>query len=72
MLHDEAVSTSTEDPLVTTGEAMELLGYKNPSSIARLVYENKLTYARKLPGKNGAYLFNRADVIALGEARAAS
>ena len=57
---------------MTTGEAMELLGYKNPSSIARLVYENKLTYARKLPGKNGAYLFNRADVIALGEARAAS
>lgn len=66
-----SMSAETElDPLVTTPEATELLGYKNTTSVARLVYEHKLVPARKLPGKNGAYLFNRSDIEALRRARA--
>lgn len=53
------------DPLVTTSEATEILGYANPSSVARLVYEGKLSPARKLNGTRGAYLFRRSDVEAL-------
>lgn len=58
------------DPLVATPEAAAILGYKNRSSVARLVYEGKLKYARQLPGKNGAYLFERAAVEALAALRA--
>lgn len=58
------------DPLATTPEAMEILGFANKSSVARLVYENKLTPARKLPGRNGAYLFHRADLLQLAAERA--
>lgn len=59
------------DDLVTAPEATRLLGYKNTSSIARLVYESKLTPARKLPGKNGAYLFKRTDVVEMARVRQA-
>ena len=49
--------------LITTREAMEILGYANPSSVARMVYENKLTPAMQMGGvKGGSYVFHRADV----------
>lgn len=48
---------------------MQILGYANPSSVARMVYENKLTPAYQMGGKRGNYLFHRADVEALAAAR---
>jgi hypothetical protein len=55
--------------LVSTREAMEILGYRNPSSVARMVYEGKLTPAHQMGGKGGSYVFNRADVEAIASAR---
>lgn len=72
LLHTVAMQDSPPDPFVTTSEATGILGYANPSSVARLVYEGKLTPARKLPGVRGAYLFSRSDVEALAAERAAS
>ena len=60
----------TED--LTTREALEVLGLKDPSSITRLVAEHKLIPSRKLPGKTGAYLFRRADIEALAVQRGAA
>ena len=57
-------STDVAD-LVSSREALELLGLTDPSTISRWVAAGKLTPAHKLPGKTGAYLFNRADVEAL-------
>ncbi len=48
---------------VTTREAADLLGLKSTSTVVRYVYEGRLTPSRKLPGPNGAYLFERADVL---------
>jgi hypothetical protein len=47
--------------LVSTREAMEILGYKNASSVARMVYERRLAPAYQ-SGKGGVYVFWRADV----------
>lgn len=58
------------DDLITTREAMDVLGYADPSSITRAVAERKLTPARKLPGRTGAYLFDRAEVQRLLDERA--
>lgn len=58
------------DPEITTREALEILGYTNPSTVTRYVAVGKLTPSRKLPGKNGPYLFHRADVEALAAAQA--
>ena len=57
--------------LITTREAMEILRYANPSSVARLVYEHKLTPALQMGGKGGSYVFHRADVEKIAEARVA-
>ena len=57
--------------LVNTAQALPILGKKSPSTITRLVQAGKLTPAVKLPGRRGAYLFNRADVEALAAERAA-
>lgn len=58
--------TSTSQPdEITTREALEILGYRNPSTVTRYVAAGKLTPSRKLPGANGPYLFHRADVEAL-------
>ena len=56
--------------LITTREAMEILGYANPSSIARMVYENKLTPALQMGGKGGSYVFHRSDVLKIAAERA--
>lgn len=57
---------------ITSREALEILGYTNPSTIARYVAARKLVPARKLPGVNGPYLFHRADVVALAAEQAAA
>lgn len=57
---------------ITTREALEVLGLADPSSVSRLVAEGHLTPSRKLPGLTGAYLFARADVVALAAARGAA
>lgn len=56
---------------ITTREALVILGYTEPSTIARYVGYGKLKPSRKLPGKSGAYLFWRHDVERLRDAQAA-
>lgn len=57
---------------ITTREALTILGLKQPSNISRLVAAGKLTPSRQLPsnGRNGAFLFWRADIVRLAAARA--
>lgn len=50
--------------LISSAEAAEILNY-HVATINRMVAAGKLTPAIKLPGKTGAYLFNRADIEAL-------
>ena len=57
---------------IVTKEVLDLLGLKCPSTISRYVQAGILTPSRKLPGRNGAYLFWRADVLRLAAQRAAS
>lgn len=57
--------------LVTTAEALAILRKSSPSTVTRLVQAGKLVPAQKLPGLRGAFLFNRADVEALVQERAA-
>lgn len=56
---------------VTTREALDILGYGHPSTVTRYVAEGKLAPSRKLPGKSGAYLFWRHDIIRLRDQQAA-
>ena len=56
--------------LVSTTEAAEILD-RHVRTIHRLVNDGQLTPVAKVPGKTGAYMFHRADVLALRE-RAAS
>jgi hypothetical protein len=44
----------------------------DPSSISRFVALGVLEPALRLPGKNGAFLFHRADIERLAAERAAS
>jgi DNA-binding transcriptional MerR regulator len=50
---------------LTTKEAIELLGFVSPSTLTRYAAEGKLTPARKLPGRTGAFLWYRHDIEAL-------
>lgn len=56
---------------VTTREALDILGFSDPSTVSRYVQIGKLTPSRKLPGKTGAYLFLRSDVERLAAEMAA-
>lgn len=58
--------------LVTTAEALTILGLASPASITHFVAEGKLTPVRKMPGKNGAFIFARHDIEALALARGAA
>jgi predicted ATPase len=69
MLHTGAMPHKFD--LVSTKEAMEILGYRNPSSVARLVYEGKLAPAYMSGDKRHTYAFDRAVVEALAAARIA-
>lgn len=55
---------------ITSKEALDILGYSDPSTISRYVQIGKLTPSRKLPGRTGAYLFWRAEVQALANDKA--
>jgi len=55
---------------MSAAEAADLLNCHR-STIARYVATGKLTAATKLPGRTGAYLFDRAAVEALAAERAA-
>lgn len=57
--------------LIGTSEALVILGLASPASVTHFVAEGKLKPAHKLPGKNGAYLFDRSAVEALAAERAA-
>lgn len=63
----------TDPDLVGSAEASRILEC-HQVTVARLVSSKKLTPAHKLPGKNGAYLFNRADVekLAVDDAKASA
>ena len=56
--------------LIPTAEAAEALGV-HVATISRMVTRGDLAPAVKVPGKRGAYLFNRADVDALAAQRSA-
>lgn len=51
--------------LVGSAEAEEMLGRINRTTLTRWVALGRLPLAHKLPGRNGAMLFQRQDVIAL-------
>ena len=56
---------------ITAREALEVLGYSDPSTISRYVALGVLSASRKLPGKTGARLFWRRDVERLRDEQAA-
>lgn len=58
----------TPQDLISTREAMEILGYANPSSVARLVYEHKVIPAFPIE-KFGSYVFHRSDIEKLAASR---
>lgn len=57
------------DELVGSAEVCRTLEI-NPSTVSRWVEAGRLTPAHKLPGRNGAYLFRRADIDTLVAERA--
>jgi hypothetical protein len=56
---------------ITAQQALAILGYSDPSTISAMVRDERLKPSRQLPGKTGARLFWRSDVIALAEKLAA-
>jgi predicted site-specific integrase-resolvase len=57
--------------VVGSNEATQILGLTDKSTISRYVAAGKLTPVMQLPGKRGAFIFNRADVERLRDERAA-
>lgn len=52
---------------ITTAEAAEILG-RTVATVNRMVLVGRLKPVRKLPGKTGAYLFERKDIERLKRA----
>lgn len=57
------------EPFIGSAEVCRLLRI-NQATVGRWVEAQKLVPIHKLPGKNGAYLFSRADVDKLAAERA--
>jgi excisionase family DNA binding protein len=57
--------------LIGSREACRILNV-DKGTLSRWVSDNKINYAHKLPGVNGAMLFHRADIEALAAARKAA
>jgi predicted DNA-binding transcriptional regulator AlpA len=57
--------------IIPTREAVKICGYAEPSTLIRWIDKGRLPYLVKLPGKRGAYLFDRAVVEAFAAERAA-
>jgi len=53
-----------EDDLIGTAEVTRILGC-DKATVLRRIEAGVLTPAMKMSGPNGAYLFKRADVLAL-------
>jgi predicted site-specific integrase-resolvase len=58
-----------QDTIIGSTEACTILNI-DKATISRWVAAGRITPAGKLPRKNGAFLFNRADIEALAQARA--
>ena len=56
--------------LVGTSDAAKILDV-HPATVTRMVDTDLLKPAGRLGGDSGAFVFNRADVVALAEKRAA-
>ena len=54
---------ANEDDLISSSEAGAILG-RTVRTVHRLADAGELEPVRKLPGRTGAYLFRRADVMA--------
>ncbi|WP_165962843.1 helix-turn-helix domain-containing protein [Occultella glacieicola] len=61
--------TTTAAELIGSKEACRLLDVDR-ATLVRRVWDGTLTPVTKMPGKNGAYVFARADIAALAEERA--
>lgn len=61
------------DELIGTSDACRILDI-HPATLGRWVASGKLTAASKLPKKNGAYVFSRAEVerVAAEQVKAAA
>ena len=55
---------SNLDTLITSREACDLLGVGR-TQLGRFINSGRLTPVKQLPGKSGAYLFNRDQVADL-------
>lgn len=51
----------TDNALMTIGEAAAILG-KSTRTLRRMIDSGDLAYVQKLPGPNGPYLFDPAEV----------
>lgn len=60
---------SSDELFVGSAESCRILEI-HPATLTRWVGSGVLEAAHKLPGKNGAYLFRRADIEALAAKRA--
>ena len=58
----------TGTDLVGSSESCRILDI-HPATLTRWVAAGSVIPAHKLPGKNGAFLFNRADIEQLAEKR---
>lgn len=60
-MHMAQSSPQSPEDLIGTAEICRLL-HCNPATVGRWVAGEKLKPAHKLPGKNGAFLFTRAEL----------
>ena len=61
----------TYNDLIGSTEAARILQVDKPT-LTRWVAAGRIIAVHKLPGKNGAFLFHRADIETLAKERAAS
>lgn len=59
----------SQEPFVGAAEASQALGI-HVATLGRWVKNGTITPAHKLPGKNGPYVFHRADIEKLAAERA--
>jgi excisionase family DNA binding protein len=67
---DTVLATSPPTPVLSTPEVSHILGI-SIRTVQRRVEAGELRALRKMPGPNGAYLFDPSDVDAYRAARAA-
>lgn len=60
--HCATVGTMSQTKLLTSSQAALLLS-KSPRTIQRMADAGELEIATKLPGPNGAYLFDESEII---------